>query len=83
MAIKLDMSTAYDQVKWAYLKVIMRKIGFSERWISLIMMCVTSVSYEVLINGNVKGKSLHQGAYAKVTLFPLICSFFVQRGYLH
>ena len=56
MAIKLDMSKAYDKVEWVYLETIMRKIGFHERWSSLIMMCATTVSYSMLINGKPKGK---------------------------
>ena len=55
MAIKLDMSRAYDRVEWAYLESMMRKLGFNEKWISLIMMYVTTVSYLVLINGEPKG----------------------------
>ena len=56
MAIKLDMSKAYDRVEWAYLEVIMRRLGFQDRWISLMMMCVNSVSYSVLVNGEPKGR---------------------------
>ena len=57
MAIKLDMSKAYNRVEWVYLEAMMRRLGFHEKWISLIMMCVVTMSYSVLINGEPKGKN--------------------------
>ena len=46
------MSNAYDRVEWVFLERIMRKMGFHERWVQLVMKCVTSVSYKIKVNGS-------------------------------
>jgi hypothetical protein len=56
MSLKLDMSKAYDRVEWNFLEAIMRRLGFANRWIDLLMKCVRTVTYSVLIHGKPYGK---------------------------
>ena len=78
MAIKFDMRKAYDWVEWVHLENVMRKMGFNERWIKLIMACVKTVSYSILVNGEPQGfiqptRGIHQGDPLSPFLF-LLCT---------
>lgn len=42
MALKLDMSKAYDRVEWNFLESLMLGIGFDRQWVHLIMACLMS-----------------------------------------
>ena len=51
MAIKLDISKAYDRVEWEFLRNIMLKMIFSAKWVDQAMQGMSSSSYSMLING--------------------------------
>ena len=51
MALTLDMSKAYDRIEWDFLKAILRRMGFSEWWVKLVLQCVSTVQYTI-VHGN-------------------------------
>ncbi|CAB4263104.1 unnamed protein product [Prunus armeniaca] len=51
MGIKLDMNKAYDKVERDFLEEVMRRMGFVERWISLVVGCVKSIAFAIIKNG--------------------------------
>ncbi|KAL0433344.1 UNVERIFIED_CONTAM: putative mitochondrial protein [Sesamum latifolium] len=52
IALKLDMSKAYDMVEWAFLRGTLLRLGFNHRFVGFIMLLVSTVSYSLTLNGN-------------------------------
>ena len=82
MAIKTDMSKAYDRVEWNFLEVLLEDMVFDRVWVRWIMACVSSVSFSVLLNGNSHGhikpeREITQGDHLSPFLFILFAEALV------
>lgn len=50
MVLKINISKAYDRVNWTFLCLIMSKMSFDQKFVDLIMLCVTTIRYFMTMN---------------------------------
>lgn len=56
ISYKIDFAKAHDSVDWEYLRIVMRRFNFNEKWIMCIMESISSARASVLINGSLRNK---------------------------
>jgi hypothetical protein len=66
MAINIDMENAFDKMEWPFLLAILKQLGFHDKWINWIRICISTTSFFVLLNGSSFGhfkpsRGLRQG----------------------
>lgn len=42
-SMKIDISKAYNHVDWTFLCLLLLKMGFADKFVDLIMMCITTI----------------------------------------
>lgn len=82
VALKIDISKAYDRVDWYYLEEILSAMAFSKRWINWMKLCVQTFLHTFLVNDSKVGLVTPSRGYAKVIPSRPTCSFLTQKVFL-
>lgn len=87
MAIKLDLSKAFDRMEWSFIIHVFRLLGFSDDFCDLIYMCISTVTYSVLVNGSpgdsfTPSRGIRQGDPLSPTIF-ILCMEALSKLLLH
>lgn len=79
-ALKLEFEKAYDRISWDFLSLALTALGFHASFIHWIMCCVTTSSFQILVNGSpsspfLASRGLRQGDHLSPSLFIICLEF--------
>lgn len=81
-ALELDMAKAFDQVEWEFLSFMLKELGFTEHWIKLVNMYISTVEYRVLVMGHYLILLNPCAVFVREPLYRRIYSCFVLKVFL-
>lgn len=81
--VKVDIQKAYDSVEWPFIKQMLDELGFPYQFTKWIMICLTSVTYTINVNGELvepfqARRGIRQGDPISPYLF-VICMEYLNR----
>lgn len=52
VGLKIDISKAFDRLKWSFLIDVLKSFGLSGHWCKLIYQCISTTSISIMLNGS-------------------------------
>lgn len=81
MCLKLDLSKAFDSLRWDFVEAALIALRFPSMAIKWILACITSPSFSILVNGSSYGcfkskRGIRQGCPLSPYIFCITMEFF-------
>ena len=76
-AVKLDISKAFDTVKWSFVEATLREMNYPDLFVTWIMRCIETATFSVSVNGELEGffpssRGLRQGCSLSPYLYVIV-----------
>lgn len=79
---KVDLSKAYDKLRWSFIEKVLYEIQLPTDLVKIIMSCVTSTSFQVVVNGDLSESFYAQKGIRQGDPSLLTCLFYAWKSYL-
>ena len=76
-AMKLDISKAFDTVRWSFIENILRAMNYPDLFVTWIMTCISTAAFSVSVNGELEGfftscRGIRQGCSLSPYLYVIV-----------